>query len=96
MWRLREEEILAVLQCQLVKDAHILKVVTVFQVLCQRFHIQGTQIPKEQLFGKKAVFTGKLTSMDRREACQLTVDVGARPVESASGKTDYADPPPGV
>ena len=41
------------------------------------------------MFGKKVVFTGKLTSMTRREAFQLAVDVGAKPVGSVSGKTDY-------
>ncbi|MDE0268083.1 MAG: hypothetical protein OXI96_03480 [Acidimicrobiaceae bacterium] len=53
------------------------------------FTPMGTPDPEGALFGRKVVFTGKLTSMPRREAFQLAVDVGAKPVESVSGKTDY-------
>ncbi|MDE0268741.1 MAG: DNA-directed RNA polymerase subunit alpha [Acidimicrobiaceae bacterium] len=53
------------------------------------FTSRGTPDPQGALFGKKVVFTGTLMSMPRREAFQSAVDVGARPMGSISGRTDY-------
>lgn len=41
------------------------------------------------LFGKSIVFTGDLTSMDRKTAMQKSVDLGAILKSSVSSKTDY-------
>ncbi len=45
--------------------------------------------PAHTLFDKNIVFTGELTSMDRRQAMQRVVDLGAVLKSAVSSKTDY-------
>ncbi|MCJ0873894.1 BRCT domain-containing protein [Streptomyces sp. AP-93] len=44
--------------------------------------------PEGELYGATVCLTGKLTSMTRDEAFQKLADVGARPAENVTKKTD--------
>ena len=45
--------------------------------------------PDHPLFGRTVAFTGPLVSMERSEAMQRVADVGGRPADSVTKKTDF-------